>query len=91
MAIGQSTVVTHRVIANLFYRGFMFHRAPCIGDTLYSTTEIVGLRQNRAPGPRRNRTRRVANAHEGPGRPFRVGFRSLCDAPVARPQRRYWI
>ncbi len=51
MAIGQSTLVTHRVIANLFYRGFMFHRAPCIGDILYSTTEIVGLRQNRSrPG-----------------------------------------
>jgi acyl dehydratase len=51
MAIGQSTLVTHRVIANLFYRGFMYHRAPCIGDTLYSTTEIVGLRQNRSrPG-----------------------------------------
>jgi acyl dehydratase len=51
VANGQSTLFTQRVIANLFYRGFMFRRAPAIGDTLYTTTEVVGLRQNRArPG-----------------------------------------
>src|SRR5215469_17311488 len=51
VAIGQSTLLTGRVIANLFYRGFMFRRFPCIGDTLYTTTEVVALRQNRArPG-----------------------------------------
>jgi acyl dehydratase len=51
VAIGQSTLLTGRVIANLFYRGFMFHRFPSIGDTLYTTTEVVALRQNRArPG-----------------------------------------
>jgi acyl dehydratase len=48
VAIGQSTLITHRVVANLFYRQFMFLRLPCIGDTLYTTTEIVALRQNRA-------------------------------------------
>ena len=47
VANGQSTLFTQRVIANLFYRGFMFRRAPAIGDTLYTTTEVVGLRQNR--------------------------------------------
>ncbi|HKD69526.1 MAG TPA: MaoC family dehydratase [Candidatus Binataceae bacterium] len=47
IAIGQSTLVTHRVVANLFYKQFMFLRLPCIGDTLYTTTEIVALRQNR--------------------------------------------
>src|SRR5271163_2055375 len=47
VANGQSTLFTQRVIANLFYRGFMFRRAPSIGDTLYTTTEVVGLRQNR--------------------------------------------
>jgi acyl dehydratase len=46
VAIGQSTIVTQRVIANLFYRGFVFHRAPLIGDTLATTTEVVALRQN---------------------------------------------
>ena len=44
IAIGQSTVVTRRVIANLFYRGLVFLRAPEIGDTLHTTTTIVGLR-----------------------------------------------
>lgn len=47
VAIGQSTLLTQRVIANLFYRGFMFRRFPCIGDTLHTTTEVVALRQNR--------------------------------------------
>ena len=44
IAIGQSSVVTRRVIANLFYRGLAFLRAPEIGDTLHTTTTIVGLR-----------------------------------------------
>ncbi len=51
VAIGQSTVLTQRVIANLFYRGLLLHRSPLIGDTLRTTTEVVALRQNRArPG-----------------------------------------
>jgi acyl dehydratase len=51
VAIGQSTLLTGRVIANLFYRGFMFRSFPRMGDTLHTTTEVVGLRQNRArPG-----------------------------------------
>lgn len=51
VAIGQSTVVTRRVKANLFYRGLRFHRFPSIGDTLRTRTEVVGLRQNSAkPG-----------------------------------------
>lgn len=51
IAIGQSTLVTHRVIANLFYRGLRFHRFPHIGDTVHTTTEVVALRENSAkPG-----------------------------------------
>ena len=46
IAIGQSTVVTQRVKANLFYRGLSFHRFPVIGDTLTTRTEVVGLKQN---------------------------------------------
>jgi acyl dehydratase len=46
VAIGQSTTVTHTVVANLFYRGVVFRRAPRIGDTLRTVTEVVGLRQN---------------------------------------------
>ncbi len=46
VAIGQSTLATHHVKANLFYRGLALHRAPRIGDTLSTTTEVVGLREN---------------------------------------------
>lgn len=46
IAIGQSTVVTQRVVANLFYRGLAFHRAPVLGDTLRTRAEVVALRQN---------------------------------------------
>lgn len=52
VAIGQSTLVTHHVKANLFYRGLMFHRYPVIGDSLFTRTEVVGLRQNRAKAGR---------------------------------------
>lgn len=52
VAIGQSTLMTQRVIANLFYNGLAFHRAPTIGDTLHTTTEVVALKQNRARGDR---------------------------------------
>lgn len=51
VAIGQSTALTQRVIGNLFYRGLALRRSPAIGDTLHTTTEVVGLRQNSAkPG-----------------------------------------
>jgi len=46
VAIGQSTLVTQRVKANLFYRGLTFHHFPVIGDSLYTRTEVVGLRAN---------------------------------------------
>jgi acyl dehydratase len=46
VAIGQSTMVTHHVKANLFYRGLVFHRFPIIGDSLFTRTEVVGLHQN---------------------------------------------
>jgi acyl dehydratase len=45
VAIGQSTLLTQRVIANLFYRGLAFKRCPTIGDTLHTSTEVVALRQ----------------------------------------------
>jgi acyl dehydratase len=46
VAIGQSTVVTHHVKANLFYRNLVLLRHPCVGDTLRTTTEVVALREN---------------------------------------------
>lgn len=47
VAIGQSTLATQRVKANLFYRGVTFHRFPVIGDTLSTRTEVVALKRNR--------------------------------------------
>lgn len=44
-AIGQTTSITRRVVANLFYRGLALHRLPSIGDTLTTHTEVVGLKQ----------------------------------------------
>jgi acyl dehydratase len=55
VAIGQSTLVTQRVKANLFYRGLTFHRYPIIGDSLYTRTEVVGLKPN-SPKPGRAAT-----------------------------------
>lgn len=55
VAIGQSTLVTQRVKANLFYRGLVFHRFPVIGDTLFTRTEVVGMKENSAK-PGRART-----------------------------------
>lgn len=46
LSIGQSTIVTQHVKANLFYRGLVFHRFPAIGDTLSTMTTVVGLREN---------------------------------------------
>lgn len=36
------------MVANLFYRGVAFRRAPVLGDTLATRTEVVALRQNRS-------------------------------------------
>ncbi|MCV7445381.1 acyl dehydratase [Mycobacterium paraense] len=55
VAIGQSTLATQRVKANLFYRGLVFHRFPVVGDTIYTRTEVVGLRAN-SPKPGREPT-----------------------------------
>jgi acyl dehydratase len=47
VAIGQSTVVSQRVRANLFYRGLVLSRPVHLGDTLRTITRVVALRQNR--------------------------------------------
>lgn len=47
VAIGQSTLVTQHVRANLFYRGLRFHRQPLIGDTLHTVTTVEALKENR--------------------------------------------
>ncbi|WP_433192255.1 MaoC family dehydratase [Nocardia sp. CA-107356] len=52
VSIGQSTLFTQKVKANLFYRGLSFHLVPRIGDTLKTTTTVVGLHSN-SPKPDR--------------------------------------
>lgn len=67
IAIGQSTLVTQRAIANLFYRGLFFRRAPAIGDTLKTVTTVIGLRPASAkPGrpPRGLVTMRIATSDQ---------------------------
>ena len=44
-SIGQSTVATRRVVANLFYRGVILHRPVRVGETLSTTVEVRGLRE----------------------------------------------
>src|ERR1700728_4059846 len=55
VSIGQSTLATQQVLANLYYRGLVLRRQPCIGDTLETVTLVTGLRQNR-PRPGRSAT-----------------------------------
>ncbi|MCY3960571.1 MAG: acyl dehydratase [bacterium] len=45
VAIGQSTVATRKVVANLFYRGVRQLRTVRIGDTLTTRVTVRGLRE----------------------------------------------
>lgn len=47
MAIGLSTIPSQRVMGNLFYRGLVLRQPVFVGDTLMTTTRVVGLRQNK--------------------------------------------
>ncbi len=46
VAIGQSTVATRRVVANLFYRGVIQRTPVFVGDTLSTSVTIKGLKEN---------------------------------------------
>lgn len=48
LAIGQSTVATRRVIANLFYRGVKIRRPVFVGDTLTTTVIPTAARMARS-------------------------------------------
>ncbi len=45
VAIGQSTVATRMVVANLFYRGVRQLRTVYLGETLTTNVEVRGLRE----------------------------------------------
>lgn len=46
LSIGQTTTVTQRVRANLFYRKLILRKQAHVGDTLRTRTEVVSLKQN---------------------------------------------
>ncbi len=51
LAAGQTTYASQHVKGNLFYRGLRLMRPVHVGDSLYTTTKVVGLKQNKAkPG-----------------------------------------
>ena len=86
LAIGQSTLVTHNVVANLFYRDLHFKRFPSLGETLRSTTEVLALRTNR-PKPDRPPTglallRIVTD--DGNGVPV-LDFKRCAMLPIRKP------
>ncbi len=43
LAVGASTVATKRVIANLFYRNVVVRRPVFVGETLQTTTRVIGM------------------------------------------------
>jgi 2-methylfumaryl-CoA hydratase len=56
VAIGQSTVATRLVVANLFYRDVALLRQVHVGDTLSTTVTPIALELTR-PGPRQRRAK----------------------------------
>lgn len=42
-AVGQTTGATRRAIANLYYRTVRIHRPVTVGETLWTTTKVLGL------------------------------------------------
>ena len=56
---GQTTFASQQVKGNLFYRGLLLLAPVYVGDTLTTTTKVVGLRQNKVK-PGRDATGMVA-------------------------------
>jgi len=46
VVVGQSSQATQRGVANLYYSGLTMARGVYVGDTITTTTEVVGLKQN---------------------------------------------
>ncbi len=90
-AIGQSTVATGRVVANLFYRGLLLRRAVRLGDTLRTTTDVVARRENRVKEGRRPTGLallhiRTVDQEDRPVLDFtRCAMLPLRDAPTGEP------
>jgi len=50
ISIGQTTNATRRAIANLYYRSVRVHRPVEVGETLETTTTVLGLKDSRSKG-----------------------------------------
>jgi len=50
ISIGQTTNATRRAIANLYYRSVRVHRPVELGETLQTTTTVLGLKDSRSKG-----------------------------------------
>lgn len=70
VAIGQSTVATRKVVANLFYRGVRQLRTVRVGDTLSTTVTVRGLREtsSRPDRPPRGLVLLGMQTHDDQGR-----------------------
>jgi acyl dehydratase len=86
VAIGQSTLVTQHVRANLFYRGLVLQRLPQLGDTLHTVTVIDGLRQNTVRAGRPNTGMALLNIRtsDQDGRAV-LNFQRCAMIPLADP------
>ena len=69
VAIGQSTVATRKVVANLFYRGVRQLRTVRVGDTLTTAVTVRGLREasSRPDRPPRGLVLLGMQAHDDEG------------------------
>ena len=86
VAIGQSTLVTQRVKANLFYRGLTFHPIP--GDRRHPVHPHRSGRAARElgqAGPAADRPGGAAHDHHRPGRSAGAGLLPVRDAARSAP------
>ena len=83
VAIGQSTVATHRVLANLLYRGLVLRRHPHLGDTLRTVTEVAALKEltRREDRPARGLALLHITTEDQHGRPV-LDFHRVAMLPV---------
>lgn len=49
-AMGQTTMATRQAIANLYYRSVRMHRPVHVGDTIHTTTTVLGLQDAKPKG-----------------------------------------
>ena len=84
VAIGQSTVATGRVVANLFYRGLMLRRPVRLGrHAAHDDRRRRAAREPPQGGAPPHRPRRPAHPHRRPGGPARARLHPLRDAAAA--------